>query len=373
MMRWTEDPTSPAEESALSNATWRRMEAWIHIVTSVVTLALLLTAVTVGAQETRISDLTVSGGDVPVRLVGYGLVVGLDGTGDRVAGGFSSGHTVRSVANLLRRFDVEVPENMLRTRNVAAVLVTAEVSPYLRPGGRFDVHVSSLGDAQSLRGGVLWMTPLQGGPTVDPVATAQGPLLISEASPSTNRYTVETTASLPDGGILEGALPRLEFGVSPVLHLRRPDLVTASRIADVINESVAPGIAVVEDPGSVSLTLPEGMEEWDARRLADIGALPVQPGRSARVVIDSRSGTVIAGGDITIGEAVVSHGELTLAIGASTPADPLVFGDLRMNPGVSVQDIAAALHGVAARPEAIAAVFESLRQVGALTAEVSLR
>jgi flagellar P-ring protein precursor FlgI len=252
-------------------------------------------------------------------------------------------------------------------------LVTAEVSPYLRPGGRFDVHVSSLGDAQSLRGGVLWITPLQSGPSVDPVATAQGPLLISEASPSTNRYSVETTAALPEGGIMEQALPRLEFGIAPVLHLRRPDLVTASRIAEAINLSVAPGVAVVEDPGSVSLTLAEGVDPWDARRLAEIGDLPVQPGRSARVVIDSRSGTVIAGGDITIGEAVVSYGELTLAIGASAPADPLVFGDLRMNAGVSVQDIAAALHGVAAGPEAIAAVFESLRQVGALTAEVTLR
>ncbi len=159
-------------------------------------------------QQTRVRDLTVFSGDIPVRMVGYGLVVGLDGTGDRVVGGFSSGHTVRSVANLLRRFDVEVPENKLRTRNVAAVLITAELSPYLRPGGRFDVHVASIGDATSLRGGVLWMTPLQSNPADPAFATAQGALLVADNfSSSGTAYGVETTATLPDGGLLEQMLP----------------------------------------------------------------------------------------------------------------------------------------------------------------------
>ena len=112
------------------------------------------------AQDAKIRDLTISEGAAPIRLVGYGLAVGLDGTGDRDGGSRGAGMTVQSVANLLRNFNVEVPAEVLRMRNVAAVLVTAEVSPYLRSGGRFDVHVSSLGDARSLRGGVLWMTPL---------------------------------------------------------------------------------------------------------------------------------------------------------------------------------------------------------------------
>ena len=328
-------------------------------------------------QETRIRDLTVRGGDVPVRLLGYGLVVGLDGTGDRVVGGFSSGHTVRSVANLLRRFNVEVPEQMLRTRNVAAVLVTAEASPYLRPGGRFDVQVASVGDAASLRGGVLWMTPLSVDPDAPPLATAQGPLLVSEANLSggSGAYAVETAAMLPAGGILEQPMVAPDFSTAPMLYLQTPDLATASRIAEVVNAELGDGTAVVQDPGAVTLQLQGDAAQSPAASLARIGELRVQPLRSARVVIDARGGTVVAGGDIRVGEAVVSHGSLTLSIGgtASAPDSLGVPGDLRLQPGVSVQDIAAALHGVAAPPQAIASVFEALRQVGALSAEVVIR
>jgi len=343
------------------------------LVGSLAALIMLLTAVMVSGQETRIRDLTVSGGDIPVRLVGYGLVVGLDGTGDRVIGGFSAGHTVASVANLLRRFNIEVPENMLRTRNVAAVLVTAETSPYLRPGGRFDVHVASIGDAVSLRGGVLWMTPLQTDPLSPPVATAQGAVYVSESSGQRGGYTVETTASLPDGGLLEQPMVSPDFAASSVLYLRQPDIATASLIAVAINQSVGPGTASVDDPGQVTLQLAADPNASLAQQMASIGVLLVEPERAARVIIDRNAGTVIAGGGITIGEAVVSHGALTLAIGGSPAGADLVPGDLRMAAGVTVQDVASALHGVAAPPEAIAAVFQSLRQVGALTAEVTVR
>ena len=328
------------------------------------------------AQETRIRDLTVSGGDIPVRLLGYGLVVGLDGTGDRVVGGFSSGHTVRSVANLLRRFNVEVPEQMLRTRNVAAVLVTAEASPYLRPGGRFDVHVASIGDAVSLKGGVLWMTPLAADPTLPPVATAQGALMVSAVSQVGlgGDYAVETTAMLPGGGLLEQAMPVPDFSTAPVLYLRTPDLATASRIAQAVNAELGEGTATVQDPGAVTLQLQGEAAQGAAAALAQVGEIRVEPLRSARVVIDGRVGTVVAGGDIRVGEAVVSHGSLTLSIGGTVdPGQVPAPGDVRMEPGVTVQDIAAALHGVAAPPEAIASVFEALRQVGALSAQVSIR
>lgn len=327
-----------------------------------------------GAQSTRIRDLTVSGGDIPVRLLGYGLVVGLDGTGDRVVGGFSSGQTVRSVANLLRRFDVEVPEQMLRTRNVAAVLVTAESSPYLRPGGRFDVHVASIGDAVSLRGGVLWMTPLAADPNLPPVATAQGALMVSEAfQGGGGGYAVETTAILPGGGLLEQALGVPDYSTAPVLYLRSPDLATASRIAEAVNGEMGEGTATVQDPGAVSILLQGDAAQAPAASLAQVGEIRVEPLRSARVVIDGRGGTVVAGGDIRVGEAVVSHGSLTLNIGAAPSGGMGVPGDLRLDPGVTVQDIAAALHGVAAPPQAIASVFQALQQVGALSAQVVIR
>ena len=337
--------------------------------------ALLLAAASAGAQEARIRDLTVASGDVPVRLVGYGLVVGLDGSGDRVIGGFSAGHTVRSVANLLRRFNVEVPENLLRTRNVAAVLVTAEVSPYLRPGGRFDVHVASMGDAVSLRGGVLWMTPLQAAPNAPPVATAQGALLVSESTDGRSGYAaVETSGLLPQGGLLEQPMTAPDFAASNVLLLRNPDLATAALIARAINDALGDGAAAVDDPGAVRLVLDSlagGLSRVEA--LARIGELAVTPDREASIVIDGRNGTVIAGGNITVGEAVVSHGAMTLAIGGTAGDAQGVPGDLRMAAGVNVQDVATALHGVAAPPEAIASVFEALRQVGAIRARVTVR
>jgi len=331
-----------------------------------------------GGQEVLIQDLTVANQDVPTRLVGYGLVVGLDGTGDRVIGGFSSGHTVRSIANLLRRFDVEVPEQMLRTRNVAAVLVTAEVSPYLRPGGRFEIHVSSVGDAMSLRGGVLWMTPLQTDLGVLPVATAQGALLISEGAdgPRGDYYTVETTARIPDGGILEQALATPDFTQTSVLFLRNPHLLNATRIAQAINDEMGEGTAQVVDPGAVSLNLQADSIDNRALALAQIGELSISPQRVARVIIDGRSGTVVAGGNLQVGEAVVSHGSMTLTVGgegAQADAGNPIPGDVRMMPGVSVQDVAAALHAVAAPPTAIGAIFESLREVGAISAQVVVR
>lgn len=329
-------------------------------------------------QEVLIQDLTLANQDVPTRLVGYGLVVGLDGTGDRVIGGFSSGHTVRSIANLLRRFDVEVPEQMLRTRNVAAVLVTAEVSPYLRPGGRFEIHVSSAGDAVSLRGGVLWMTPLQSDLGALPVATAQGALLISEGAdgPRGDYYTVETTARIPDGGILEQPLPTVDFTRTSVLYLRNPHLLNATRIAQAINDEMGDGTAEVVDPGAVTLNLQGPAADNRPLALAQIGELSISPQRVARVIIDGRSGTVVAGGILRVGEAVVSHGSMTLTVGGEEPqaadANPIP-GDVRMTPGVSVQDVAAALHAVAAPPSAIGAIFESLREVGAISAQVVVR
>lgn len=316
-------------------------------------------------------DLTVMEQTVPVRLMGYGLVVGLDGTGDRAIGGQGS-HTVQSVANLLRRFDIEVPATAIRTRNAAAVLVTAEISPYLRPGGRFEVKVSSLGDARSLRGGVLWMTPLVADVDGVPIAAAQGPLLLSEgtAAGRRNAYVVETTASIPDGGVLEIELGRPAFASASRLLLREPNLGTALRIAEAVNAALGAGVATVEDPGSLRLNLPEADRMAALNR---IGELRVQPDRPARLVINGRDGTVVAGADLVVGAAVVSHGVLTLTIGGGGAAGAPAPGGLQFAPGTSVQEVAAALHAVQTPPAEIAAIFQSLRDVGALAAEVVIR
>ncbi|MBV9773554.1 MAG: flagellar basal body P-ring protein FlgI [Gemmatimonadetes bacterium] len=327
------------------------------------------------AQEVRVRDLIVADGAVPMRLVGYGLVVGLDGSGDRASGGRGATYTVQSVANLLRRFDVEVPPEMLATRNAAAVLVTAEVSPYLRPGAHFEVQVSSLGDARSLKGGVLWMTPLVSDAGGTPYGTAQGRLVTAAADPTDRRRggdDGDASVRIPAGGVVETDLPRPAFASSSRLLLREPNLGTAVRVADAVNAALGQGAATVEDPGSIALKLPAG---GAAAGLAKIGDLRVKPDRPARLVIDGRDGTVVAGGDLTVGEAVVSHGELTLTVGggAGTGGGQQNPGQVRVAAGTPVQDVAAALHAVNAPAAEIAAIFESLREVGALAAEVVVR
>ena len=347
-----------------------------HLIGAVLAaLAALLLPRTAEGQDVRIRDLTLAGGDVPVRLVGYGLVVGLDGTGDRAIGGYGARHTVQSIANLLRNFDIEVPATVLRTRNVAAVLVTAEVSPYLRPGGRFDVHVASLGDAVSLRGGVLWMTPLVPEVGGQPVATAQGPLVLSDGVGQRAAPGIETSARIPDGGLLELDLPRPAFAGTSRLVLRDPDLGTALRIAAAIDAEFGDGTAVVEDPGAIALRVPA--DASTAAFLARVGELRVAPDRRPQIIIDARDGTLVAGGDLRVGEAVVSHGGMTLTIGGPGVADldggGVVAGGLRLGAGASVQEVAAALHAVGAAPQEIAAIFEALRRIGALSAEVVSR
>ena len=326
------------------------------------------------AQEVRLRDLVLTDAAPPVRLMGYGLVTGLNGTGDRVSGTTGSGETVQSIVNLLRRFNISVPPALLRTRNVAAVLVTSEVSTYLRPGGRFEVAVSSLGDAQSLRGGVLWMTPLVADAGGQPLAGAQGPIVISSGSTNTRSFNavVGTTGTIPNGGMLEANLPRPQLAASNMLLLREPDITTASRIAAAIDSVLGgKGLAVVQDPGAVRLALKDTSAGL-AAALAAIRDIKVRPTRVARIVVDSRDGTIVAGGDLFVGEAVVSHGGITISIGAKADSTA-VPGDVRVTSGATVQTIGAALHAAQASASDIAAIFEALRTVGAISAEVVVR
>jgi flagellar P-ring protein FlgI len=332
-------------------------------------LALALVPAGVGAQV-RIGDLAQPDGEVPLRLVGYGLVVGLDGTGDRAIGGFGARHTVQSVANLLRNFDVDVPAEVLRTRNVAAVLVTAEASPYLRPGGRVDIHVASIGDAASLRGGVLWVTPLVLEAGGRPLAVAQGPIVMSEGRTGRGGHSVETTARVPAGALVAAELPRAAFAGTSRFILREPNLTMATRIAAAIEGALGQGAARVEDPGSVALTLPAG--EAPPIVLARLADLVVPVDSRPRIIVDGRDGTVVAGGAIAVRNAVVSHGGITVTVGASDNGDP-VAGEVRLVPGTTIQDIAATLHAVGAPAPVIAAIFDALRSVGAITAEVTIR
>jgi flagellar P-ring protein precursor FlgI len=308
-----------------------------------------------------------------VRLVGYGLAIGLDGTGDRAIGGQTAGPTIQSVVNILRRFNIEVPADLIRMRNVAAVLVTAEVSPYLRAGGRFEVNVASMGDARSLRGGTLYMTPLVADASGSPLASAQGSLLVSDGGAAT-RYmpSHETSARIPTGGVLEADLPRPAIVATSRLLLREPDLGTATRIAIAINATYGDKTATVEDEGSVIVTLPDSVQKPTA--LARIRDLAVKPESRPRLIIDGKDGTVVAGGEMIVGSATVSHGAITLAIGTETANDTTpIPGSVRLPAGIPVQRVASALHAVRTPPNEIAAIFAALREVGAITAEVIVR
>ncbi len=328
-------------------------------------------APSLAAAQPRIADLTRHPGAVPRRLVGYGLVTGLDGTGDR-SFGLAGGGTpsVRSVVNLLRRFDIEVPAEQLRLRNVAAVLVSAEVSPWMRASGRFDVQVSALGDAASLRGGVLWMTPLVEDAGRDPVATAQGALFLpDDGGRAVSRRG--NSARIPEGGVLE-ADPETLPPTPRQLVLRDPDLVTATRIAQAVEAAFGPGRARVLDPGAVAVD-PAGDP---LAFLAALDTLRVRAPVPSRVIIDAREGTVVAGGELSVGSAVVHHQGLTLQIGGASPpasAGGRTEGLVRMEPSASVQTVAAGLHAAGIRPQDMAPIFEALRAAGALRADVVVR
>jgi flagellar P-ring protein precursor FlgI len=336
-------------------------------------LALLAAPAAARAQDARIRDLVVEDGSVPVRLMGYGLVVGLPGTGDRPGGGRGSVHTVQSVANLLRRFDVNVPTELLATRNVAAVLVTAELSPFLRPGGRFDVQVASVGDARSLRGGVLYMTPLVSEAGEAAVASAQGALRFGQQRARWG--DAESSALAAGAGVLEGDLPRAAGAdkAGSRLLLRRPDRVMATRIAEAVNGALGKGVASVEDPGAVALTLAADAEARTTQ-LAKIAELTLHSARPAMLVLDARDGTVVAGGGLTVGEATVTHGIFTLVVGGA-PAAPTDSTSMavQVRDGASVQQVTAALAAFHLSGDEIGAFLHALADVGALTAEITVR
>ncbi len=351
-------------------------------ITAVLAALVFMTGPRLYGQNQTVGDVTVIDQNVPVRLVGYGIVVGLDGSGDRSfggVGGFSTltTPTVRSVANLLRRFNISIPPEQLRLRNVAAVLVTAEVSPYLRPGGRFEVQVGSIGDATSLSGGVLWTTPLVPDVGEMPVATAQGPLILPDADGRPSfRSRGGTSGRIPAGGVLEVSLPARQIGPELRLLVKEPSIVLASRVAEAINQAYGDGTAVVEDPGSVQLTPTGQAADNNLEFIAAVETLTVRSdGMRRRLLIDARSGTVVAGGELRVGAASVSHGGITLTISAGAASDSTLAGTglVSVPSGVTVQEIAAGLHAAGAKPREVAAIFTALHDVGALAAEILVR
>ncbi|MEX2347351.1 MAG: flagellar basal body P-ring protein FlgI [Balneolaceae bacterium] len=293
--------------------------------------------------QTRLSDLVEIDKARKTELIGYGLVAGLDRTGDRALNRRGAVFTVQSVASMLRKFDINVNPEHLRTRNVAAVIVTATIGPYHAPGSDIDIAVSSLGDASSLNGGVLLQTPLMHPQNDQVYAFAQGPLIVggfnNEIAGSRVSRNPSLTATIPGGAsVVSNEMYSPDRDEPLGLILRQPNFNNASRIVDVINERFEEPIASAENAGFVTVQWPDGfIDTGDLTFFTSIVMdLEIDVDVPARVVINERTGTVVAGGDVLIGEVLVSHGSIQIR----SQVNPFVSQPLPFTGGETVEGTA---------------------------------
>ena len=354
-----------------------------------------LAASPAAAQSVRIKDITDVEGVRDNQLVGYGLVVGLAGTGDRLR---TAIFTRQSLVGMLERLGVNTRDNEMKldTRNVAAVMVTTNLPPFARPGSRIDIAVSTLGDATNLQGGVLLVTPLLGADG-EVYAVAQGAVATSAiaargAGASVQRG-VPTSARIASGAIVEREIPYALAGRNSIrLSLRNPDLTTARRVAAAINARAAAAVATATDPRTVALSLagrdPIGF-------LADIEQLRVEPDQMARVVIEEASGTIVMGSAVRVSTVAIAQGNLTIRV-TETPqvSQPNAFGQGEtvvvprtsieiddqaerrlgvLRGGVSLQELVRGLNSLGVGPRDLISILQAIKAAGALQAELELR
>ncbi|HXW22449.1 MAG TPA: flagellar basal body P-ring protein FlgI [Rhodomicrobium sp.] len=361
-------------------------------------IAILLTALGSAQAATRIKDIAVIKNVRPNQLIGYGLVVGLNGTGDSLRG---SPFTSQSIQSMLDRMGVNIRSNStnnnaVQTKNTAAVIVTAELPAFAAEGSRIDVTVSSLGNATSLAGGTLMLTPLAGADAVV-YAAAQGPVSVSGFSSAGKAETitqgVPTAGRIANGALVERKLPtELEHEKSFTLELINPDFATATRAADVINaytlERYSGRAARARDLRSIVLLRPPGLDA--ARFIAELGELPVEPDTPAKIVIDEKSGTVVIGRDVRISPVAVAHGSITVRVTEMPKVvQPLPFsrgetaveqrtavnadeagGSLSILAGPNLQTLVSGLNRMGLKPQGIIAILQAIKSAGALQAEL---
>lgn len=348
-------------------------------------------------ESARIRDIASFRGMRDNQLVGYGLVVGLDGTGDKKSTGF----TLRSMSNLLESVGLTIDPSDMNVKNVAAVMITATLPPYARPGAQLDVTVASIGDASSLRGGILIQTPLEGADG-QVYAVAQGAVSVggfSAASPGGSQVSQGqvTVGAVPGGAIVERAVrpsvaEATETGADLELVLHRPDFTTAQRVADQVSR-VAGTRADATDPGTVRVSLADSLSGSMVRLMAQIGELEVNPGSPARVVLNERTGTIVAGGNVTLHPVAISHGNLSIRIrnqfdvytpnpfapeGTETEVVPYSEIEVQDDAGFFVttdatstlEELARALNALGVSPRDLMSIFQALKAAGALDAEL---
>ncbi|NQU42090.1 flagellar basal body P-ring protein FlgI, partial [bacterium] len=283
------------------------------------------------AGAVRIKDICSMEGMRDNQLVGYGLVVGLDGTGDDQGTGF----TIQSLAAFMNKHRIQVDSNSIDAANVAAVMVTATLPPFARQGMKIDVVVSSIGDAESLQGGTLIATPLRP-VTADPTDSADI-FAVAQGTISTGGYAVSqgstslvknhpNVALLPDGAIIEREVPNA-FATKPEMNflLRNPDFTTAVRVEGIINATIGDGTAIARNPTVVSVRMPESDSGSRVAFISQIEGLLVSPDSSARVVYNERTGTIVMGANVRISTSIIAHGSLTLK--TSEPSSTVLIQD----------------------------------------------
>lgn len=363
--------------------------AWRSGLRALVLCGLLATP---AGANSRLKDIADFEGVRDNLLVGYGLVVGLDGTGDSLR---NSAFTEESLKAMLERLGVSTRGLDLKTKNVAAVMVTATLPPFARQGSRIDVAVSALGDAKSLRGGILLVTPLYGADG-EIYAVSQGPLTIggfaAQGEAESVTQGVPTSARIAAGAIVER---EVEFALDQLasvrIALRNPDFTTARRIAQAINGHLSRPAARVTDPATVALEVPSSYRGQIAALLTEIEQLRVQPDQPARIVIDERSGIIVMGAAVRISQVAVAQGNLTVRV-TETPQvsqpNPLAQGDTVVVPrtrveveedgarmvlleeGVSLQDLVGGLNALGVGPRDLIGILQAIKAAGALQAEI---
>ncbi len=360
---------------------------------TLVFVIIIILCVSSPANKVRVKDIARFQTENTIPLFGYGLVVGLEGTGDSKSTRF----TIQTLANMMERMGVTVDPNQVKVKNVAAVIVTAELAPYMSYGSRIDVMVSSIGDASSLQGGTLLYTPLaDASGTV--FALAQGPVSIGGFNISTgmgdqfrNNYTL--VGRIPGGATVEKQIVSQPPAGSVMLHLENPDFTTADRLARVINEKIAGVTAIASSEADVEIIIPKSKQDAGemVKLFAKVEKLEIEPDVPARVAINEKTGTIVAGQNVTISAVMLAHGNLNIEIRTtpmvSQPApfsqgrtvltreaeiavEPEIARIIHVEQQANIGDLAAALNEIGATPRDIIAVFQALKAVGALRAEL---
>lgn len=376
------------------NASHERMSIFrpCRLAAVLVLAALLCAALVAPALAVRLKDIATFSGVRTNELVGYGLVVGLSGTGD----GTSSAFTVRSMVNMLDKMGVQVDATKIKPKNVAAVMVTSKMSAAAKPGSNLDVAVSSLGDAKSLLGGVLLLTPLKG---VDGqiYALAQGPLTIGGFSASgeaaTAQKNIATVGRIPNGAVVERGVPfKFNSQESMTLSLNNGDFSTVMQVVNRINSSLGGGYAKAQDASTIELSVPDRFRGNMVPLMASLENLDVSPDARAKVVVDEKTGTVVVGNDVRLSRVAVAHGNLQIVISenpqvsqpgpfsqgqtVTTPQTNVSVNEqnnrLMLVEGATLQELVDGLNAIGATPRDLISIIRTLKSAGALHADLEV-